>query len=171
MKYEDTQTREFKDITVKVSDTLPIGTEVDYDGTTVPNGWEQVEDPSAYSLEEQIIGMCLKKPLYRKSFLINNSSQINENVIGRIPNIDLIVNLYGTMNVAGYITPLNSVWNDANKDLSVLIQVQSSNGDVIINQKSTPAKYPIFITIEYTKTTDVATKTINEEPINEETTI
>lgn len=108
----------------------------------------------AYSLEEQIIGMCLKKPLYRKSFLINSSSQINENVIGRISNIDLIINIYGTMAIAGYITPLNSVWNDANTDLSVLVQVQSSNGDVIINQKSTPAKYPIFITIEYTKTTD-----------------
>lgn len=125
----------------------------------------------AYSLEEQIIGMCLKKPLYRKSFLINSSSQINENVIGRISNIDLIINIYGTMAIAGYITPLNSVWNDANADLSVLVQVQSSNGDVIINQKSTPAKYPIFITIEYTKTTDSATKTINEEPIGEEVTI
>lgn len=171
IKYGNPITGEFKDIKFKVSDTLPVGTKVDYDGTDVPNGWEQVEDPSAYSLEEQIIGMCLKKPLYRKSFLINNSSQINENVIGRIPNIDLIVNLYGTMAIAGYITPLNSVWNDANKDLSVLIQVQSSNGDVIINQKSTPAKYPIFITIEYTKTTDSATKTINDEPTSEEATI
>lgn len=43
MKYRDPQTGEFKDITVKVSDTLPIGAEVDYDGTTVPSGWEQIE--------------------------------------------------------------------------------------------------------------------------------
>ena len=25
-------------------DTLPIGTEVDYDGTTIPNGWEEIDD-------------------------------------------------------------------------------------------------------------------------------
>lgn len=43
MKYRDPQSGEFKDITVKVSDTLPIGAEVDYDGTTVPNGWEEIE--------------------------------------------------------------------------------------------------------------------------------
>lgn len=128
---------------------------------------------SIYSTEEKVIGTWDDdKPRYRKCFLIKNSSQINENnIIGRISNIDLITNIFGTMNVAGYITPLNSVWNDANADLSVLIQVQSSNGDVIINQKSTPAKYPIFIAIEYTKTTDSSTNTINEEPINEEDTI
>ena len=44
MKYRDPVTGEFKDVTVKVSDTLPIGAEVDYDGTTIPNGWEQIED-------------------------------------------------------------------------------------------------------------------------------
>ena len=43
MKYRDPQTGEFKDITVKVADTLPVGTIVEYDGTTVPNGWEQIE--------------------------------------------------------------------------------------------------------------------------------
>ena len=44
MKYRDPDTREFKDITVKTSDTLPIGTIVDYDGTEVPSGWENVEN-------------------------------------------------------------------------------------------------------------------------------
>ena len=44
MKYRDPQTGEFKDITVKVADTLPVGTEVDYDGTKVPSGWEEVDD-------------------------------------------------------------------------------------------------------------------------------
>lgn len=44
MKYRDPQTGEFKDITVKVADTLPVGSEVDYNGTTVPNGWEEVDD-------------------------------------------------------------------------------------------------------------------------------
>ena len=39
MKYRDPQTGQFKDLKVKTSDTLPIGTQVAYGGTTVPTGW------------------------------------------------------------------------------------------------------------------------------------
>lgn len=48
MKYRDPQTGEFKDIAVKVSDTLPVGTIVEYDGTTVPSGWELVDGSGTY---------------------------------------------------------------------------------------------------------------------------
>lgn len=44
MKYGDPQSGEFKDITIKVSDTSPIGIEAEYNGTVVPNGWEEVDD-------------------------------------------------------------------------------------------------------------------------------
>ena len=40
MKYNDNG--EYKDIYAKAFDTLPIGTEVDYNGNTVPTGWTQV---------------------------------------------------------------------------------------------------------------------------------
>lgn len=39
MKYNDNG--EYKDIYVKSFDTLPVGTEVDYDGETVPTGWTE----------------------------------------------------------------------------------------------------------------------------------
>lgn len=42
MKYNDNG--EWKDIIIKATDTLPIGTEVDYNGTNIPDGWEEVED-------------------------------------------------------------------------------------------------------------------------------
>ena len=48
MKYRDPQTGDFKDITVKVADTLPVGTIVEYDGTTIPNGWELVDGSGTY---------------------------------------------------------------------------------------------------------------------------
>lgn len=48
MKYRDPQTGEFKDITIKVADTLPVGTIVEYDGTTIPNGWELVDGSGTY---------------------------------------------------------------------------------------------------------------------------
>ena len=53
MKYRDPDTREFKDITVKTSDTLPIGTIVDYDGTEVPSGWENVENYGIKKVEDR----------------------------------------------------------------------------------------------------------------------
>lgn len=40
MKYNDNGT--YEDIYVKTFDTLPVGTEVDYDGNTVPSGWSEV---------------------------------------------------------------------------------------------------------------------------------
>ena len=42
MKYNDNG--EYKDIYIKSFDTLPVGTEVDYDGETVPSGWTEVDD-------------------------------------------------------------------------------------------------------------------------------
>lgn len=44
MKYRDPVTGEFKDITVKVADTLPVGTIVEYEGTEIPDGYVEVED-------------------------------------------------------------------------------------------------------------------------------
>ncbi len=42
MKYNDNG--EYKDIYVKSFDTLPVGTEVDFDGETVPQGWTAVNN-------------------------------------------------------------------------------------------------------------------------------
>ena len=51
MKYNDNG--EYKDIYIKTFDTLPVGTEVDYDGSVVPDGWSEVSeyeevDPTDY---------------------------------------------------------------------------------------------------------------------------
>lgn len=42
MKYNDNGT--VKEIVVKAGDTLPIGTIVEYEGTTIPDGYTVVED-------------------------------------------------------------------------------------------------------------------------------
>lgn len=42
MKYNDNG--EIKNIIIKAGDTLPIGTEVDYDGESIPAGWQEVEE-------------------------------------------------------------------------------------------------------------------------------
>lgn len=45
-----TSASNFTDLVVKVGDTLPIGTEVDYDGQTAPAGWQEVS--SAWTTEQ-----------------------------------------------------------------------------------------------------------------------
>lgn len=54
MKYRDPNTGELKDIYVKAADTLPIGTIVDFDGDTVPDGWETVDDTGTYKKIKKI---------------------------------------------------------------------------------------------------------------------
>lgn len=49
MKYNDNGT--YKDIYVKTFDTLPVGTEVDYDGNSVPDGWTEVDEVESGTLE------------------------------------------------------------------------------------------------------------------------
>jgi len=48
MKYNDNGI--YKDVYVKAFDTLPVGTEVDYDGSTVPDGWSEVSSFGAGSI-------------------------------------------------------------------------------------------------------------------------
>lgn len=43
MKYRDLD-GQFKEITIKTSDTLPVGSVVEYDGSTPPTGWSKVSD-------------------------------------------------------------------------------------------------------------------------------
>lgn len=51
MKYNDNG--EWKDIIVKAVDTLPVGSEIDYNGTEVPEGWEEVEEPIIFKRFER----------------------------------------------------------------------------------------------------------------------
>lgn len=44
IKYKDPITGNMQQITMKVADTLPVGTEVEYNGETVPAGWEEVDE-------------------------------------------------------------------------------------------------------------------------------
>jgi len=46
-------------------DNLPVGTEVDIDdNATIPTGWEEIDDPSAYSETEQVIGKWINRKTY-----------------------------------------------------------------------------------------------------------
>lgn len=78
MKYRDPQTGEFKEITVKVADTLPVGTEVDYDGTTVPNGWEEIQEWKTLATEVTV-GAKITLPTIWSELMVEVT--INENTL------------------------------------------------------------------------------------------
>ena len=44
MKYKDQTTGEYKEVRVKGKDTLPKGAIIGYEGTDIPEGYEEVED-------------------------------------------------------------------------------------------------------------------------------
>ncbi len=52
MKAKDKTTGTFKEVYVKALDSMPVGTEVDFDGpaSDIPVGWEQVNDTSKPTL-------------------------------------------------------------------------------------------------------------------------
>ena len=98
MKYRDPETGEFKELYVKAIDTLPVGTEVDYEGDEAPAGWEELKnipDPTLYSNEEKIIGTWVAgQPLYRKVMIFNTAidSANSENKFAHnIENANLVM--------------------------------------------------------------------------------
>ena len=87
MKYNDNG--EYKDIYVKTFDTLPVGTEVDYDGSTVPDGWTEVDDYSAFEVT--------KDDTYVQN-IINSSYKY-----GKLVNLNLNIQpKNATMGTGGY---------------------------------------------------------------------
>jgi hypothetical protein len=75
-----TSASNFTDLVVKVGDTLPIGTEVDYDGQSVPAGWQEVDDKSTI--------------LYNNSSGSSGSITLSDNA----SNYEKIEILYGNSN-------------------------------------------------------------------------
>ena len=49
LKYRDPKTGQFKEISVKTSDTLPIGAVISYTGPNAPTGWESYTTDDAYT--------------------------------------------------------------------------------------------------------------------------
>ena len=148
MKYNDNG--EYKDIYVKAFDTLPVGTEVDYDGSTVPSGWTAIESYSTNEIktgENWIDG----KPLYRKVINIGNLPNTGtKNVALNITNLSQIINMYGYAIANDFTLPLPYISTSA--EYQVGIQVAGNNLQIVTGfDRSAFAGY---VVVEYTKTTD-----------------
>ena len=72
------------------SETLPVGTEMDFAGEEIPLGWEEVpNEESYYAYETNTDKKWIDgKEIYRRVFTITTSDQANISVNHNIPNMD-----------------------------------------------------------------------------------
>ena len=144
-------------------DTLPIGAIVDYDGDTVPEGYEIVAEPT-YSTEEQKTGETWEsgKPIYRKVFTLTKGTDFTSNntsVDHNIANIDEVIDLkvMSLDSNTGLYRPLPWAYYTTQSDSKYYggVAVDKTRfkleiGTTFYSDSSLSFK----IIIEYTKTTD-----------------
>ena len=140
---------------------LPIGTEVDYDGSTVPSGWVEIDD---YSTSEVNTGKKWidGKPIYRK-VLTGTTTTVDTaiNIPHGISNYEYIMidNKSFVKSTSGsntFILPINCPPNtssDYNKR-PVRAYVSNNNISIYIGGYNGYSSYDYAIILEYTKTTD-----------------
>lgn len=169
MKYRDPITGELKDIYVKASDTLPIGTVVEYDGDVIPDGYAKVDDSNTYSTKEQVIGTWTDgRPLYRKTvfYEAETSSQnlgVEIGVSHDISDVDFIM----VRKDKTYLLRLNTY--KLYEDVSIIVTEPSDYKHYLNTFRSDKDKVYFYTgdynwvsgenlklhcTVEYTKTTD-----------------
>lgn len=54
MKVRNPETNQFMELYVKSMNDTPVGAEIDYNGTEVPDGWEEIEDEFGLIFEETL---------------------------------------------------------------------------------------------------------------------
>jgi hypothetical protein len=140
-------------------DTLPIGAIVEYDGTTVPTGYEKVSDgnfSNIYSTDERVIGKWINgKPLYEKTITFTDFERTGGDTYKEhnIPNVDLaFINFsksFGTQ-PSGETVLGNYAYNTV-----YAFQINGVNKNAILySVGSSIAMSSITVTLDYTKTTD-----------------
>lgn len=148
MKYNDNG--EYKDIYVKAFDTLPIGTEVDYDGSTVPSGWTEIPDPNTYSTDEVRVGTWIDgKPLYRKVVTASASASSTFNIIDSSVNTIVKTTTYLTTDT-GQVLPI-PYYIDGN---TYGYGNNYQNNYIYTGKGTAFTAGTLMVIIEYTKTTD-----------------
>lgn len=140
-------------------DTLPIGAIVEYNGTTVPTGYEKVSDgnfSNIYSTDERVIGKWTNgKSLYEKTITFTDFERtgIDTYKEHNIPNVDLVfINFsksFGTQ-PSGETVVGSYAYNTAYS-----FQISGANKNAILySVGSSIAMSAITVTLDYTKTTD-----------------
>lgn len=155
MKARNPQTGNLETVYVKALDSMPVGTQVEYTGATIPTGWEEVND---YSTDEIDTGKkwINGKPIYRKVIEITDTNPSASNwkeytytTLGLSSTIELCM----FPEAYTQITQANKLYTES--FYSNGSRVQTAPADSKVNVLGNGATYSKYIIIaEYTKTTD-----------------
>lgn len=139
-------------------DTLPINTIIEYDGDTVPDGYEEVEDKGEiYSTDEVRIGTWIDgKPLYRKVILVENPVKgTTTSVSSGVNNIKFVFleNAFIHKNDDGSCRPVMVADSLEPATTRIIVQVAPSG---LAYYLGTNFQWfnSLYMIIRYTKTTD-----------------
>lgn len=139
-------------------DGLPVGSEIDFDGTStdIPTGWEETTDPESYSTDEVKTNKTWidGKPIYRK--VVDLGFLGTQTQISYGNQIDIMTSFGGYLyqDNGGNISLIeytSSLWR------AITYTITSHHTmNVLINRSDTFAwsDWKLKIVIEYTKTTD-----------------
>lgn len=144
---------EWIDVNIKALDSMPVGSQVEFTGTEIPAGWEEVNDYSTTEIDtgkKWIDG----KPIYRKVIDCGNlPNATNKSVsIGYSMNQINIVRLYGTAREnTGYTIPIPHV---SSGQSGSQVQCEISTNGIYLRTGTNYSNLYCYMVLEYTKTTD-----------------
>ena len=137
---------DYVELVQKTLDTLPVGTEVDFDGNEVPSGWIEIADYSTNEIDTGKKWIDGKK-IYRRVFTGTTSSNgSTEIALGIIDNI---------INVSGYIKIDNDYKTNFNTSFGTTgsndCRIVQHNNNFIIQTGSVLNSKDYALCLEYTK--------------------
>lgn len=144
-KYND----EWVDLSIKALDSMPVGTQVEYTGDTIPTGWEEVND---YSTSEINTGKKWidGKPIYRKVIECGALPNATSKTISTgLSNIRCVKLSGFAIDSSGYCLNLPHI-NTATLSNSIQVELQSPS-TIYIRSGSNYSTLTGYIVIEYTK--------------------
>ena len=160
LKYYDGT--EWKTVNGQITgDTLPIGSEVDFDGETVPVGWQEIDNPDAYSTSEIKTNKVWTngKPIYRKVIQFTTATTETDLTIDVSSlNIDRLVKLDGAIGTNTDTIPINFTIMFGTTVYYVSARYSGASGSnpdrVLVKCSTAYGGMLSYLILEYTKTTD-----------------
>ena len=139
-----------------MSESLPVGTELDFDGTTndIPEGWEEVTNPDSYSTSEIKTNKIWidGKPIYSKVIDLGTlPNGTSKNVAHNISNLGTVIRL-SAMTVGDNRFVIPETRNQTYPEYQVGLWCNSTN--IVIETGTDRTNTSAFAIIEYTKTTE-----------------
>ena len=149
MQYYNETSQQYEELSIKALDSMPVGTVVEYTGTDIPNGWEQVNDYSTTEIDTGKRWVNGRK-IYRRVFLNTTASSTGtEKVIGTVTGMVLPISFTGVIDLGQYgYSNIICTYNSSN----IVFTYIDSNKN-IINQVNNGAytDKDIWIIVEYIK--------------------